>query len=82
MSVLVLFFSYDPCGMGQAIIFLPCGLKCAARGSLEIQDPKYRQKFAKFCGVEKRAPPIFGRAAITLGIGPQSSFLFFGFMRI
>ena len=22
------------------------------------------------CGVEQRAPPIFGRAAITLGIGP------------
>jgi len=26
------------------------------------------------CGVEQRAPPIFGRAAITLGIGPHSSF--------
>ena len=25
MSVLVLFFSYDPCGIGQAIIFLPFG---------------------------------------------------------
>jgi len=25
---------------------------------------------AKFCGVEQRAPPIFDRAAITLGIGP------------
>ena len=23
------------------------------------------------CGVEKRAPPVFGRAAITLGIGPH-----------
>ena len=23
------------------------------------------------CGVEQRAPPIFGRAAITLGIGPH-----------
>ena len=29
---------------------------------------------AKLCGVEHRAPPIFGRAAITLGIGPHSSF--------
>jgi len=29
---------------------------------------------AKFCDVEQRAPPIFGRAAITLGIGPHSSF--------
>jgi len=27
---------------------------------------------AKLCGVEQRAPPIFGRAAITLGIGPHS----------
>ena len=29
---------------------------------------------AKLCGVEQRAPPIFARAAITLGIGPHSSF--------
>ena len=29
---------------------------------------------ATLCGVEQRAPPIFGRAAITLGIGPHSSF--------
>jgi len=28
---------------------------------------------AKLCGVDQRAPPIFGRAAITLGIGPHSS---------
>jgi len=28
---------------------------------------------AKLCGVEQRALPIFGRAAITLGIGPHSS---------
>jgi len=28
---------------------------------------------AKLYGVEQRAPPIFGRAAITLGIGPHSS---------
>ena len=26
------------------------------------------------CGVEQRAPPIFGRATITLGIGPYSSY--------
>jgi len=31
---------------------------------------------AKLCGVEQRAPPIFGRAAITLGIGPHSSLNF------
>jgi len=28
---------------------------------------------AKLCGVEHRAPPIFGRATITLGIGPHST---------
>jgi len=27
----------------------------------------------KLCGVEQRAPPMFGRATITLGIGPHSS---------
>jgi len=30
---------------------------------------------AKLCGVQQRAPPIFGRVAITLGIGPHSSYL-------
>ena len=30
---------------------------------------------AKVCGVEHRAPPTFGRAAIMLGIGPHSSFI-------
>jgi len=32
---------------------------------------------AKLCGVEQRAPFIFGRAAITLGIGQHSSSFFF-----
>ena len=36
-----------------------------------------RQPWAKLCGVEQRAPPIFGRAAITLGIGPHSSLSLF-----
>ena len=27
----------------------------------------------KLCGVEQRAPPMFGRATIRLGIGPHSS---------
>jgi len=31
---------------------------------------------AKLCGVEQMAPPVFGRAAITLGIGPHSSFFY------
>jgi len=29
---------------------------------------------ANLCGVEQRAPTMFGRATITLGIGPHSSF--------
>jgi len=29
---------------------------------------------AKLCGVEQRAPRMFGRATIRLGIGPHSSF--------
>ena len=33
---------------------------------------------AKLCGVEQRAPLIFGRAAITLGIGPHSSMIYNG----
>ena len=32
---------------------------------------------AKLCGVEHRAPPMFDRATITLGIGPHSSFFLF-----
>ena len=31
---------------------------------------------AKLCGVEQRAPHIFGRAAITLSIGPYCSYSF------
>ena len=32
---------------------------------------------AKVCGVEQTAPPVVGRATITLGIGPHSSLFFF-----
>jgi len=32
---------------------------------------------AKLCDVEHRVPPIFGRAAITLGIGPHSSYFYY-----
>ena len=32
---------------------------------------------AKLCNVEQRAPPIFGRATITLGIGAHSSCVYF-----
>ena len=30
---------------------------------------------SKLCGVEQRAPPIFGRAAITLDIDPHCSLM-------
>jgi len=30
---------------------------------------------SQLCGVEHRAPPMFGRATITLSIGPHSSLL-------
>jgi len=36
---------------------------------------------AKLCGVQQRAPPIFGREAITLGIGPPSSSFFLAYSR-
>jgi len=29
----------------------------------------------KLCGIEEKAPPIFGRATITLGIGPHSFYV-------
>ena len=32
---------------------------------------------AKVCDVGQKAPPMFGRAAITLGVGPHSSSLYF-----
>ena len=35
---------------------------------------------AKVCGVEQRAPPVFGRVAITLGIGPHSSIIYLSFL--
>ena len=34
---------------------------------------KVRSRRMELCGIEQRAPPTFGRAAITLGIGPHSS---------
>jgi len=30
---------------------------------------------AKLCGIEQSAPPMFGTAAITLGIDPHSSLI-------
>jgi len=36
----------------------------------------FRVLSAKVCDTEQRAPPTFGRAAITLGIGPHSSYYY------
>jgi len=36
---------------------------------------------AKLCSVEQRAPPIFDRAAITLSIGPHSSFSYYSVLK-
>jgi len=44
-----------------------------AFGSVIARHSGSARASAKLCGVEQRAPPIFGRAAITLGIGPHSS---------
>jgi len=41
-------------------------LSASLHGTLVVGD-------SQTCGVDQRAPPIFGRAAITLGIGPHSS---------
>jgi len=35
--------------------------------------PLWQWASAKLCGVKQRTPLIFGREAITLGIGPHSS---------
>jgi len=34
----------------------------------------YQWVSAKLCGIEQRAPPTFGRADITLGMGAHSSY--------
>jgi len=64
------------------------GLPTAEIGSLVWRTPAYFNGYfvlaallhgivvvgvSQLCGVERRAPPIFGRAAIALGIGPHSS---------
>ena len=62
---------------GAAIVRIQnAGPKCAARGSLKRRG---RKKVAKnrHLGTIQRAPPIFCRAAITLGIGRPSSSQFF-----
>jgi len=55
------------------------GVKTQPEPSFQISvtclwPPLQQWASAKLCGVGQRAPPIFGRAAIALGIGPHSSY--------
>ena len=52
--------------IGLGVWGTPANFNVTARHSSSERQPK--------CGIEQRAPPIFGRAAITLGIRPHSSF--------
>jgi len=61
--------------------FPRCNIHFASKSSALLYWQRYctaldKWASAKLCGVKQRAPPIFGRAAITLGIGPRSSFFF------
>ena len=45
-----------------------------AHGAHNVCETVTNEQYTKQCvNVEQRAPPIFCRAAITLGIGPHSS---------
>jgi len=53
----------------------PCKFQRVSRpGSVTARHSYWAS--ANFCGVEQRAPPILGRATITLGIGPHSSYYY------
>jgi len=54
--------------MHDYLCFISLGLLHIFMAALHSRCRHY-----KCCGVEQRALPIFGRAAITLGIGPHSS---------
>jgi len=43
-------------------------------GSVTARPALAQWASAKLCRVQQRVPPIFGRAAIALGIGPHSSY--------
>ena len=42
----------------------------------QVDKQADRKEEAKLWGVERRAPPVFGKATIRLGIGPHSSVYF------
>ena len=59
----------------------PCKFQRVSRlGSVTARHSS--RASAKLCGVEQRAPPIFGRAFITLGIGPHASLTSFWPLRL
>ena len=64
------------------IHFARCKINFASKSCLLIYWQRYctvldQLASGKLCDVQQRAPPIFGRAAITMGIVPHSSFCFY-----
>ena len=57
----------------------PCKFQQVSHlGSITAHCTVLQQRVsANLCGTEQRAPPVFGRAAITLGIGPHLLFFLF-----
>ena len=59
--------------------FARCKIHCAPKSCILLYWQRYCTALEQWASaklsVDQRAPPIFGRAAITLGIGPHSSFL-------
>ena len=54
----------------------PCKFQRVSRlGSVTVRHASSGRQ--SNCGVQQRAPPLFGRAAMTLGIGPHSSSICF-----
>ena len=74
-------FLWPPCVADADIIFLPCDFFLSSiffYSSPNVSGCKFQRvsllgsvTAQPNCGVEHRTPPVFGRAAITLGIGPH-----------
>jgi len=68
--------------LGPSRNFARCKIHFASKSCVLLYLQRYCTAFeywmsAKLCGIQQWAPPIFGRAAITLGISPHSSFHYF-----
>ena len=68
--------------LAAEIVSLVWGTSANFNGFVSWQHYCTAQKWAsaKLCGVEQMLPLVFGRAAITLGMGPHSSFPKFRFV--